>query len=221
MFVGTETNQPIWTQIKQTYPGLVRFVFRHQVQPWHPQSTMLHEAALAVAQISPSRFFDFSKVLFEHAADYYDAKTYTQSRMQIYESLAQLSEKVSINADAVLALLTRDTSDPSAQNGGNKITNDLKRAIKFGRQNGIHVSPTTLFNGIVENAISSSWTWNEWQTYLAKNIDKDAIKLDRVKAEKSGVVLAYDSLWDSNEVYDSVLSNPSAPARITSPISKD
>ena len=40
--------------------------FRHQVQPWHPQTVALHEAAIAVHQLDPSQFWAFSKLLFEN-----------------------------------------------------------------------------------------------------------------------------------------------------------
>ena len=42
---------------------------------------------------------------------------------------------------------------------------DLKFHIKFSRQNGIHVSPTTTLNGLVFDS-SSSWGLEEWQDVL-------------------------------------------------------
>lgn len=39
-------------------------IFRHQVQPWHPSSTLVHEAALAVGILAPHRFWEFSHVSF-------------------------------------------------------------------------------------------------------------------------------------------------------------
>merc|ERR1712000_475301 len=33
------------------------FIFRQQVQPWHPSSTLVHEAGLAVLQIAPDKFW--------------------------------------------------------------------------------------------------------------------------------------------------------------------
>jgi hypothetical protein len=35
---------------------------------------------------------------------------------------------------------------------------------------GVHVSPTVIFNGIVENSISSGWTKEQWDEWLQKNI---------------------------------------------------
>ena len=42
---------------------------------------------------------------------------------------------------------------------------DLKFHIKFSRQNGIHVSPTTTLNGLVFDS-SSSWGLEEWRDVL-------------------------------------------------------
>ena len=46
-------------------------------------------------------------------------------------------------------------------NRGNAITKTLKLCIKEGRQTGIHVSPTTLINGIVTDT-SSGWDQAKW-----------------------------------------------------------
>lgn len=42
------------------YGGKVKVIFRLQVQPWHGSSTFTHEAALAVARVSPENFWSFS-----------------------------------------------------------------------------------------------------------------------------------------------------------------
>jgi hypothetical protein len=38
----------------------VKMIIRLQVQPWHAASTFTHEAALAVARVSPESFWPFS-----------------------------------------------------------------------------------------------------------------------------------------------------------------
>jgi hypothetical protein len=38
----------------------VKVIVRLQVQPWHGTSTYTHEAALAVARVSPEKFWPFS-----------------------------------------------------------------------------------------------------------------------------------------------------------------
>ena len=44
------------------------------------------------------------------------------------------------------------------------------RAVKFSRQNGIHVSPTVLWDGLIANEISSSWGEREWTEFLEKKV---------------------------------------------------
>ncbi len=47
---------------------------------------------------------------------------------------------------------------------------DSTLAVKFSRQNGIHVSPTVLWDGLVANEISSSWGEKEWSEFLASKV---------------------------------------------------
>ena len=48
--------------IRQKYASKVQILFRQQIQPWHPSSTLVHEAGVAVLKIEPGKFWDFSKV---------------------------------------------------------------------------------------------------------------------------------------------------------------
>jgi len=49
--------------LREKYAGKIDVVFRQQIQPWHPSSTLVHEAGIAVLQLKPEAFWDFSKVL--------------------------------------------------------------------------------------------------------------------------------------------------------------
>lgn len=49
---------------EKAHPGKLRFIFRHQIQPWHPQSAIVHEASVAVAQVDPSKFLAYAAILF-------------------------------------------------------------------------------------------------------------------------------------------------------------
>ena len=55
-------------------------------------------------------------------------------------------------------------------NTGNRVTNDLIVLVKMNRMQGIHVTPTVVFNGIVENGISSSFIREQWKEWLEKNV---------------------------------------------------
>ncbi|CAO3684549.1 unnamed protein product [Rhizopus stolonifer] len=157
-------RQQIWPYIQEEYPEKVKFIFRQQVQPWHAPSTIVHEAALAVEKINNKKFYEFSDVLFEHQKEYFDEALESKSRRETAHDLAKLAETVGIPSDKFLELVLNGTGEP--KNSGNKVTNDLKLAIKIGRQNGIHVSPTLLFDGLRDDSVSSGWELDQWKEYL-------------------------------------------------------
>ncbi|EPE03438.1 hypothetical protein F503_06611 [Ophiostoma piceae UAMH 11346] len=156
----------------------VQVLFRHQVQPWHPSSTLVHEAGLAVQRAAaaagtPALFWDFSAALFKDQKAYMDTNVVNEGRNATYKRLAALAEQTSegkLKADAIykeLEIPNVPAADGSV-NVGNAITNDLKLVIKAGRLVGVHVSPTVLFDGLVNNDVSSSWTVEQWIEYLEK-----------------------------------------------------
>ena len=55
-------------------------------------------------------------------------------------------------------------------NTGNGVTNELKVLVKMNRMQGVHVTPTVVFNGVVENGISSSFDAKQWEEWLEKNV---------------------------------------------------
>ena len=51
---------------------------------WHPQSTMTHEAGLAVARLGgDGAFWRFSDALYERQADFFDETVWDMSRRQV------------------------------------------------------------------------------------------------------------------------------------------
>ncbi|KDN52947.1 hypothetical protein K437DRAFT_253588 [Tilletiaria anomala UBC 951] len=55
-------------------------------------------------------------------------------------------------------------------NAGNSVGADVKYCNKLGRQNGIHVTPTALWNGVVDGAISSSFSQKEWRQWFEQQL---------------------------------------------------
>ncbi|SCU89295.1 LAME_0E02872g1_1 [Lachancea meyersii CBS 8951] len=135
------------------------FQFVHVAQPWHPSSGLMHEAALAVAQVDSGLFQDFSKSLFEQQAKWFDEACYIKSRKQIYEELASLATSVGVPGNDVLKLLTINEQpfehNGFPKNGGNAIGPSLKYFTRYHRQNGAHVTPTVAVNGIINGNIGS------------------------------------------------------------------
>ncbi|KAL2814733.1 thioredoxin-like protein [Aspergillus granulosus] len=158
--------------ISEKYHSILRVIFRQHIQPWHPSSTLAHEAGAAVLRIAPDKFWEFSAALFEHQQEFFDVNVVNEARNQTYERLANIGSSVGVNKDELLDLLTvADKPDAEGQlNTGNKVTNDIKLMVKAGRVVGVHVSPTVYFNGIEEPGISSSFTATQWEQWLAKNV---------------------------------------------------
>lgn len=99
---------------------------------------------------------------------YFDEALETKSRRETAQELAKLAEKVGVSSEKVLELLVNGTGEH--KNAGNKVTNDLKLCIRLGRQNGIHVSPTVLLDGIRDDSVSSGWEIDQWKKYLQSKL---------------------------------------------------
>lgn len=159
-------------QEKYTNPG-VRVIFRQQIQPWHPSSTLVHEAGAAVLRTAPNSFWAFSEKLFEQQKEYFDVNVVNEVRNDTYKRLAKLAGTVEgVDEKTILdLLLVPDKPDKDGGlNIGNKVTDDVKFMVKANRVTGVHVTPTVVFNGVEERSIGSSWTVEQWDEWLQKNV---------------------------------------------------
>ncbi|KAI1774568.1 thioredoxin-like protein [Hypoxylon cercidicola] len=154
------------------WAGSLQVIFRQQVQPWHPSSTLVHEAAVGVLQLAPEKFWDFSDALFRDQLTYCDESLVNETRNDTYKRLAKLGATVGVDEAALYDLLAipDKVREGTWPNFGNKVTNDLKLQVRYGRMVGVHVSPTVIVDGVVANDISSSWTKEQWEEWLKKNI---------------------------------------------------
>ncbi|ODV89550.1 hypothetical protein CANCADRAFT_140648 [Tortispora caseinolytica NRRL Y-17796] len=146
----------------------ISVIFRHVPHPYHPTSPLTHEAAIAVALIDPTKFYDFCTVLFDHQKEFFDEATYHESRHQTYERLADLAHTtVGVDKGKVMEKLTVNMSKP---NGGNAVTADLMYFIRFHRQNALRVTPSAAFNGVYELGVSSSWDADQWRNAITAQL---------------------------------------------------
>ncbi|KAM0563002.1 hypothetical protein ACHAPJ_001845 [Fusarium lateritium] len=147
------------------------FIFRQQVQPWHPSSTLMHEAGLAVLRLAPERFWDFSAALFDEQKDFFDVSVVNETRNDTYRRLAKVAAKAGVDGDKVYQLLEipDKAGEDGALNAGNQVTNDLKVITKMNRLIGVHVTPTAVYDGVVQD-VSSGWTKDQWVEWLQKNV---------------------------------------------------
>jgi protein-disulfide isomerase len=138
----------VFPLVKSKYAENVQFIFRQQIQPWHPSSTLVHEAGVAVLQTNPDKFWEFSKALFDKQDEYFDVNVVNETRNHTYSRLSKLAGGVGIDEKKIYSLL--EISDKPGEDGslnsGNKVTNDIKLMTKANRLTGVHVTPTVLFN---------------------------------------------------------------------------
>ncbi|CAJ2500211.1 Uu.00g030640.m01.CDS01 [Anthostomella pinea] len=157
---------------KPSWASSLQFVFRQQVQPWHPSSTLTHESAVAVLRLAPEKYWAFSDALFREQKAFFDVNVVNETRNDTYRRLAKIGAFVGVDEDAMYGLLA--IPDHAAEDGslnvGNGVTNDLKVMVKMARLVGVHVSPTVIFDGVVAGDISSGWTKEQWHEWLTKNL---------------------------------------------------
>lgn len=125
----------VFPLIKSTYSDKVVFLFRQQIQPWHPSSTLVHEAGAAVLKVNPDKFWDFSKALFDKQTDFFDVYIVHEERNKTYERLAKIAAGAGVDEKKFLGLL--QVSDKPGSDGslniGNGVTDDIKLMVKVRR----------------------------------------------------------------------------------------
>lgn len=74
-----------------------------------------------------------------------------------------------MDGDAVLRLLTvpeKGDARKLEHHAGNSVTQDLKEVTTMARLVGVHITPTVIFDGVVQSQISSEWTGEQWLGWL-------------------------------------------------------
>lgn len=121
----------VWPHITSNYPSNLSVIFRPLIQPWHPSSTLCHEAAVAVLLSHPDKFWPFSEALFEKQLDFYDVGVVHETRNQTYERLADIAATVGVEREGLLKMVhVADKPKDGSYNVGNEVTNDLKKMIR-------------------------------------------------------------------------------------------
>ncbi|KAF2442153.1 hypothetical protein P171DRAFT_433711 [Karstenula rhodostoma CBS 690.94] len=168
----TVYSSPLRDTLLKKYGGGVVTIFRQQIQPWHPSSTLTHEAGYAVLKLSPDKFYAFSEKLFERQKEFFDVSVVNETRNDTYKRLAKIAGEVGVDEGKVFELLkiSDKPGEDGSLNSGNGVTDAVKLQVKANRLVGVHVTPTVVFDGIVNNDISSSWTKEQWEEWLEKNV---------------------------------------------------
>ena len=95
----TVYTSPLRDTLLKKYDERVVTIFRQQIQPWHPSSTLVHEAGFAVLKLNPDKFWDFSAKLFDQQADFFDVNIVNETRNATYKRLAKIAASVGVDED--------------------------------------------------------------------------------------------------------------------------
>eukprot|EP00618_Florenciella_parvula_P019380 CAMPEP_0119517262 /NCGR_PEP_ID=MMETSP1344-20130328/34205_1 /TAXON_ID=236787 /ORGANISM="Florenciella parvula, Strain CCMP2471" /LENGTH=209 /DNA_ID=CAMNT_0007554835 /DNA_START=57 /DNA_END=686 /DNA_ORIENTATION=+ len=168
MFVALTTQ--VLNAGPDKFGGQVELVFQNVPQPWHAQSSYMHEVALAVSLVNEAAFYPAVSAIFEAQTDFFDDKVMDKTRSQVYSDLIDVV--VPALAAAGFAEVTADAIGEKLAltgegNSGSAVTLPMKWAIKYHRLRSIHVTPTVLVNGIEAPDISSGWTGEQWDEKIA------------------------------------------------------
>jgi len=145
--VPLQVYNSVYPVIEKKYASKVQVIFRQQIQPWHPSSTLTHEAGAAVLRLAPEKFFPFSAALFEQQTEYFDVSVVNEPRNATYKRLAKIAASVEVDEQEVYDLLKiPEKAEGDSLNVGNKVTDDVKVMVKMNRLVGVHVTPTVVFN---------------------------------------------------------------------------
>jgi len=125
-------NTAVIPLLKAHYASKVQLIFRQQIQPWHPSSTLVHEAGAAVLRVAPDQFWAFSEKLFERQTEFFDVSVVNETRNQTYERLVKIAGEVGVDGGKVRELLV--VGDRPGRDGelnvGNGVTDDVKFMVK-------------------------------------------------------------------------------------------
>lgn len=118
--------------IKAQTAGKVCFVLHQVPQPWHPQGTYVHEAALAVRSVDEAKYEDYVTAVFTafDGGKFKDDDTWNKTRQQVYDELLDMAKAVGVDRDAVKAKLA---IKPEGGNCGNEMTQTIKWIVKHHR----------------------------------------------------------------------------------------
>lgn len=155
----TEHVVPKWNE-SHAIDKRIQFVFKHQIQPWHIQSMVVHEVSLA-AELNGANFMRVASALFANYERMVDTETWNKSRHQLYDELCRyLSHQVDVDYQKMMdTLMYNNVNEGAAKNNGNLVTDLLKYHIKLARQLSVHVSPSVYINELYASEAQSSFTY--------------------------------------------------------------
>lgn len=163
------------------YHGHLSLVTRPYPQPFHYFAMFHTEAVLVFGYAHPDLFWSYLTAVFDTQTEYFNVPVSTMTPSACRDKLTEVAlsvlekhGKLGSGPRSKAFGEFRDRLEVKQKgdyiNGGNESLDDMKYLIKVGRQDGVHVTPTVLLNGLKEDSVSSSWGKEEWEQFLGDKI---------------------------------------------------
>lgn len=153
----------IFDEVEPAHRGKASFLIHNVVQPWHAQSTVMHEAALAVREVAPELYFKYYRAICAGYETFTNEAVKGETRAHMAERLAMLAESSCEVPFAVISAMLEHSGKGAA---GCAVTQDIKWACKHHRARGVHVTPTVFLHGLEASGINSGWTAEQWAALI-------------------------------------------------------
>ncbi|TYJ54422.1 hypothetical protein B9479_004932 [Cryptococcus floricola] len=160
------------------YEGKLSVVIRLYPQPFHYYSALVIEAIIVVANKYPHLFWPYLLAVFDQQKEFFNRPASGTTPAHARDQLVGFAVEEVIPANdpdaakgpkSKLFGELRDALEiKESENGGTEGTEGLKYVNKLGRQNGINVTPTVLWDGLIDNNVSSSWGKEDWNKFIAE-----------------------------------------------------
>jgi len=165
---------PVIKEIQKTFPEKVQVVVHPWIQPWCPQSYILFTAAIGAKLLGGiEKFWAMTDLLYQHSDEFAEEKLKTVTPQQLCEKLADCAASLGLDKTKFLEIVKSE-----------EVKRHIKWSTHYGRQNGIHYSPTFMLNGLKMREDEYTWDINKWKDALeplTKKCDEMMLKLGKGK----------------------------------------
>jgi hypothetical protein len=142
-------------KIVSHYDGRVQVRINLWIQPWHAQDVLLTKSVVAAGLLNRSAGWKLLDQIYQNLHEFSDEKVYRLSPEQIFNKLASLVEKDGIDRREFLDMVHSE-----------EVLWRIKWMTRYGRQNGIHWSPSFMLQGFLLHEVDSTWGFDKWQALL-------------------------------------------------------
>ena len=149
------------TLIAEVGENQLKVIVRFQSQPWHLFSGIVIRAILAASTMEDGRNKSIlvMKTIFAHREDF-----------EFIDHCSGPNMAATPN-EIITRISNLSSCDVSNAFQNKNLQNQIKWHAKYARQNGIHVSPTFMLNGVVAPNMSSGDSVKKWVSEIESSIN--------------------------------------------------